>query len=281
MRKLWRLMNNLKKQLLAGPYLLWIIGFIILPMITVVLYALTGTDGRFTLEYMKEVTLHAHLAAIGLSLELGVVTTLVCLIIAYPLAMILKSFNFKHQTFVVFIFMLPMWMNFLLRIMAWKMLLAKNGIFNSILTGLGLSPIQVINTPLAVVIGMVYDYLPFMLLPIYNSMVRIKKDYIEAAHDLGAKNITVFFKIILPLTMSGIVSGIVMVFVPALTSFAVSDILGGGKILLIGNVIEQDFMQGNQWSIGSALSVVLMIFVLISMILSQIFDKDEGSVATW
>jgi spermidine/putrescine transport system permease protein len=174
-----------------------------------------------------------------------------------------------------------MWMNFLLRIMAWKMLLAKNGIFNSILTGLGLSPIQVINTPLAVVIGMVYDYLPFMLLPIYNSMVRIKKDYIEAAHDLGAKNITVFFKIILPLTMSGIVSGIVMVFVPALTSFAVSDILGGGKILLIGNVIEQDFMQGNQWSIGSALSVVLMIFVLISMILSQIFDKDEGSVATW
>jgi spermidine/putrescine transport system permease protein len=128
---------------------------------------------------------------------------------------------------------------------------------------------------------MVYDYLPFMLLPIYNFMVRIKKDYIEAAHDLGAKNITVFFKIILPLTMSGIVSGIVMVFVPALTSFAVSDILGGGKILLIGNVIEQDFMQGNQWSIGSALSVVLMIFVLISMILSQIFDKDEGSVATW
>jgi spermidine/putrescine transport system permease protein len=128
---------------------------------------------------------------------------------------------------------------------------------------------------------MVYDYLPFMLLPIYNSMVRIKKDYIEAAHDLCAKNITVFFKIILPLTMSGIVSGIVMVFVPALTSFAVSDILGGGKILLIGNVIEQDFMQGNQWSIGSALSVVLMIFVLISMILSQIFDKDEGSVATW
>ena len=112
-------------------------------------------------------------------------------------------------------------------------------------------------------------------------MVRIKKDYIEAAQDLGAKSITVFFKIILPLTMSGIVSGIVMVFVPALTSFAVSDILGGGKILLIGNIIEQDFMQGNQWSIGSALSVVLMIFVLISMILSQIFDKDEGSVATW
>lgn len=114
-----------------------------------------------------------------------------------------------------------------------------------------------------------------------NSMVRIKKDYIEAAHDLGAKNITVFFKIILPLTMSGIVSGIVMVFVPALTSFAVSDILGGGKILLIGNVIEQDFMQGNQWSIGSALSVVLMVFVIISMIFSQVFDKDEGSVATW
>ena len=145
----------------------------------------------------------------------------------------------------------------MLRILAWKLLLSKNGVINSILTGFGLSRINIINTPTAVVLGMVYDFLPFMLLPIYNSMTRIRKDWIEAARDLGAGNAAIFFKIILPLTVSGIISGIVMVFVPSLTSFAISQVLGGGHVLLIGNVIEQDFMQGMQWNAGSGLSFVL------------------------
>lgn len=274
-------MNNLKKQLLAGPYLIWIIGFIVLPMIMIMIYAFTNADGAFSLEYLSAITTTTNLNAITLSLKLGFLATLLCLVLSYPLAMILSSFNVKHQNFVVFIFMLPMWMNFLLRIMAWKLLLSKNGIFNSVLHTLGLSSFNILYSPTAVILGMVYDYLPFMLLPIYNSMVRIRKDIIEAAQDLGASNITVFFKIIVPLTLSGVVSGIVMVFVPALTSFAISDILGGGKVLLVGNVIEQDFMQGMQWNAGSALSFVLMIFVFLSMALVNQFDKDGEGTAKW
>ena len=140
---------------------------------------------------------------------------------------------------------------------------------------------MILNTPAAVVFGMVYEYLPFMILPIYNSMARIKKDYIEAAHDLGANDFLIFFKIIIPLTLSGIISGIVMVFVPALTSFAVSELLGGGKVLLIGNVIEESFMQGMQWNAGSSLSLVLMIFVMVSMTIMNIFDKDGEGTAVW
>ncbi|MGN0484508.1 MAG: ABC transporter permease [Lachnospiraceae bacterium] len=272
--------KNLKTQLLAGPYLIWIIGFILLPMLMIFLYAFTNSNGTFSLQYLSAITTKTNLRALGLSLKLGLIATGICLLLSYPLAMILSSFHFKHQNFVVFLFMLPMWMNFLLRIMAWKLLLSKNGVFNSVLHTLGLGSIEILYSPTAVVLGMIYDYLPFMLLPIYNSMMRIRKDIIEAAKDLGAGNLTIFFKIILPLTVSGVISGIVMVFVPALTSFAISDILGGGKVLLVGNVIEQDFMQGMQWNAGSALSFVLMIFVLISMTFVNHFDKEGGTV-TW
>lgn len=269
-------MNRLKsKSLYATPYLVWIIGFIILPMLMVFYYAFTNMNGSFTWNNLSNVTSHVHIAAFILSLLLAFFTTLICLLLAYPLALILKNMNIKHQHTIVFIFMLPMWMNFLLRVMAWKMMLNKNGIFNFMLSNLSFPKINIINTPSAVVIGMVYDYLPFMLLPIYSSMVKIKPDLIEAAKDLGANNKIVFFKVIVPLTMSGIVTGITMVFVPSLTTFAISDILGGGKILLIGNIIEQDFMNGNEWGVGSALSMVLMIFVLITMALSVIFDKKE------
>lgn len=275
-------MNKLKEQLLAGPYLVWIIGFIILPLAMILYYAFVNEDGGFTLENIATITDPVHLKAMGLSLELGVACTVICLLLAYPLAMILNNLQIKNQSFVVFIFMLPMWMNFMLRILAWKLLLNKNGVLNTVLMGMGLEPITILNTPAAVVFGMVYDYLPFMILPIYNSMARIKKDYIEAAHDLGANNITTFFKVIVPLTVSGIISGIVMVFVPALTSFAISELLGGGKVLLIGNIIEESFMKGMQWSVGSGLSFVLMVFVMISMAITNAFDKDgEGGTAVW
>lgn len=274
-------MNNIKKQLLAGPYLLWIIGFILLPLVMIIYYAFTNSNGDFTFEYIGAISSATNLKAIGLSIWLGIGCTLICLILSYPLAMILNSFQIKNQSLVVFIFMLPMWMNFMLRILAWKQLLSKNGVINSILTSIGLGRINIMNTPTAVVLGMVYDFLPFMLLPIYNSMTRIKHDWIEAAKDLGANNFTIFFKIIVPLTMSGIISGIVMVFVPSLTSFAISQILGGGKVLLIGNIIEQDFIHGSQWNAGSGLSFVLMIFVLISMALVNLFDKDGEGTAIW
>ena len=271
-------MNKLRQQLLAGPYLLWIIGFILLPLLMILYYAFTNNNGELTLEYVLAISSHTNLKALGLSLWLGVLCTVICLLLSYPLAMILNGLNIKNQSFIVFIFMLPMWTNFMLRILAWKQLLSKNGVINSFLTTLGFGRIEIMNTPTAVVLGMVYDFLPFMLLPIYNSMTRIKHDWIEAARDLGANNFIIFFKIIVPLTMSGIISGIVMVFVPSLTSFAISQILGGGKVLLIGNIIEQDFIHGSQWNSGSGLSFVLMIFVLISMALVNLFDKDgEGT----
>lgn len=274
-------MSKFKQQFLAGPYLIWIIGFIILPMVMILYYAFTNSDGAFTIEYIAAIATETNRKAIFLSLKLGVICTLVCLVLSYPLAMILNNMQIKNQGLVVFIFMLPMWMNFMLRILAWKLLLSKNGVINSVLTSLGLSRINIINTSGAVILGMVYDFLPFMLLPIYNSLTRIRKDWIEAARDLGANNVTIFFKIILPLSVSGIISGIVMVFVPSLTSFAISQVLGGGHVLLIGNVIEQDFMQGMQWNAGSGLSFVLMIFVIVSMALVNQFDKEGEGTAIW
>ena len=274
-------MSKFKQQFLAGSYLIWIIGFIILPMVMILYYAFTNSNGSFTVEYIAAIATETNRKAIFLSLKLGVICTLVCLVLSYPLAMILNNMQIKNQGLVVFIFMLPMWMNFMLRILAWKLLLSKNGVINSVLTSLGLSRINIINTSGAVILGMVYDFLPFMLLPIYNSLTRIRKDWIEAARDLGANNVTIFFKIILPLSVSGIISGIVMVFVPSLTSFAISQVLGGGHVLLIGNVIEQDFMQGMQWNAGSGLSFVLMIFVIVSMALVNQFDKEGEGTAIW
>ena len=243
-------MSKIKKQLLAGPYLIWIIGFIILPLFMIVYYAFKGSDGGFTFEYVAAIAQHTNIKALLLSLRLGIICTIICLVLSYPLAMILNGLKIKNQSFVVFVFMLPMWMNFMLRILAWKQLSSKNGVINSILTTLGLPGFNIMNTSGAVVLGMVYDFLPFMLLPIYNSMTRIKNDWIEAALDLGANKVTIFFKIILPLTVSGVISGIVMVFVPSLTSFAISQILGGGKVLLIGNIIEQERLLTTQNAAG-------------------------------
>ena len=274
-------LKTLGRQLLAGPYLLWIIGFTILPLLMILYYAVTDVNGAFTLSNLAAIADPVHMKSLLLSLKLGLISTVVCLILSYPLAMILNTFHFKHQSFVVFIFILPMWMNFMLRILAWRLLLSNNGIVNLVLGAVGLNSIKILNTPTAVVFGMVYDFLPFMILPIYNSMARIKQDILDAAKDLGANNFIIFIKIILPLTLSGIISGIIMVFVPALTSFVISDLLGGGKVLLIGNVIEQEFMQGTNWYLGSGLSVVLMIFVIASMAVMNIFDKDGGGNAVW
>lgn len=171
-----------------------------------------------------------------------------------------------------------MWMNFLLRTMAWQNLLEKNGVLNDILTFFHLAQLEIINTPYAIVLGMVYNFLPFMVLPLYNILSKIDKDVINAAKDLGANNFQTFVKITFPLSLPGIISGITMVFVPALTTFVISDLLGGGKILLIGNVIEQTFKQGSNWNLGSGLSLVLMVFVIASMALVSKYDKDgEGA----
>lgn len=270
-------MKNSKK-LLIGPYLFWAIAFIIIPIIMIFYYGLTDADNNFTLMNLAEITTPENLKALGLSLLLSVISTAICLILAYPLAMILSGKTVNQSSFIVLIFILPMWMNFLLRTLAWQTLLEKNGVINAVLSFLHLPELNIINTPYAIVLGMVYNFLPFMVLPIYNVLIKIDKDVINAARDLGANAVQVFTKIILPLSVPGIISGITMVFVPALTTFVISDILGGSKILLIGNVIEQEFTQSYNWHVGSGLSLVLMIFIIFSMALVSKYDKDgEGT----
>ena len=273
-------MNNaqLKKKLLGTPYFLWSLIFILIPFGMVFYYGLTDRSGAFTLNNIISITTAEHAKALWLALLLSLIATVLCLLLAYPLAMILCNMGVNQHSFIVLIFILPMWMNFLLRTMAWQTLLEKTGVINSILNFLHLPALRIINTPYAIVLGMVYNFLPFMVLPIYNALSKIDRSIIHAAKDLGANNIQVFFKITLPLSVPGIISGITMVFIPALTTFVISKLLGGSKVLLIGNVIEEEFTQASNWHLGSGLSIVLMLFIIVNMVLSAIFDKDgEGS----
>ncbi|MDR1801326.1 MAG: ABC transporter permease [Lachnospiraceae bacterium] len=278
-RSLLKNKSRISKQLLAFPYQLWAAAFIVIPLLMILYYGLINQEHEFTLENLARITTPETLKSLGLAILLSLVSTLICLVLAYPLAMILANSNLKQSGFVVLIFILPMWMNSLLRTIAWQNLLEKNGVINQLLEALHLPSLNIINTPSAIVLGMVYNFLPFMVLPIYTVLSKIDKDVITAARDLGANSIQTFARIILPLSTPGIISGITMVFVPALTTFVISDLLGGSKILLIGNVIEQEFKQGNNWNAGSGLSLVLMIFIVISMALIAKYDKEgEGNV---
>lgn len=272
-------MKNNTRKWLAAPYSVWAVGFIIIPLFVILYYAFTSEEGALTLANFSYVLTKENLKALGLSLWLSFLSTVICLVLAYPLAMILTSRNVSQTSFIVLLFILPMWMNSLLRTLAWQTLLEKNGVIKSILSFLHLPALNIINTPAAIVLGMVYNFLPFMVLPLYNILLKIDKDVINAARDLGANSVQTFFQILLPLSMPGIVSGVTMVFIPALTTFVISDLLGGSKILLIGNVIEQEFKQTNNWNAGSALSMILMIFIVFSMFLMNKYDKEgEGSV---
>lgn len=271
--------NKLTDRLLSAPYLLWEAIFIIVPLGMVFYYGLTDRFGAFTMENVVAIMGAEHAKALWLSIALSLASTVVCFLLAYPLAMILAHMNVSQHSFIVLIFILPMWMNFLLRTLAWQTLLEKNGVINNILEFLHMPPLAIINTPAAIILGMVYNFLPFMVLPIYNSLVKVDPNVVNAARDLGANEIQTFFKIIFPLTIPGVISGITMVFVPALTTFVISKLLGGSKILLIGNVIEEEFTQAGNWHLGSGLSIVLMVFILFNMVISPIFDKNgEGNM---
>ena len=265
---------------LSFPYILWMIGFIIIPLVLVVYYGLTNGEKSVTLSNIALISDPVNRRALGLSLELSVISTLICLILAYPLAMILNNTKLKSNSFTVLIIILPMWMNFLLRTIAWQNILERTGVLNTVLHFLGLPSLNIINTPAAIILGMVYNFLPFMVLPIYNVMIKIDKDVIAAARDLGANTGQTFLKIILPLSLPGVISGITMVFVPSLTTFVISTILGGSKIVLIGNVIEQQFRLGN-WNTGSGLSLVLMVFILFSMAILSKYDKESEGSNLW
>ena len=272
-------MKSNVKRLFAGPYILWMIGFTIIPLLLIVYYGLTTKSGAFTLANVCSITTPEHMKALLLSLGLSLASD------RHLPALVLSAGYWccaaaalGTGSFMVFVFILPMWMNFLLRTLAWQTLLEKNGVINGILSFLHLPNIAIINTPWAIILGMVYNFLPFMILPIYNVLAKIDDNTINAAKDLGANNFQTLIHIWIPLSIPGIISGITMVFVPALTTFVISSLLGGSKILLIGNVIEQEFTKGSNWHLGSGLSLVLMIFILLSMALIAKYDKEgEGN----
>lgn len=271
----------MKRKYFSTPYVIWVIGFTILPLITIAISALTNESGAFTLQNVLAISNSINLQALLFSMAIAFGCTVICILLAYPAALILKSFRFKRKGFTIFLLILPMWMNFILRILAWQMILSRNGILNFVLGKFGLSPLEISNTWISLMIGMVYDFLPYMILPIFNAISDIDEDTIEAARDLGAGSGAVFGKIIFPLSMPGMLSGIVMVFVPAMTSFVIADILGGGKVQLIGNIIEQEFMKSMDWHLGAGLSISLMLLVLISLAFTMQNDPEQKGTNIW
>ena len=228
-------MSKIKKQLLAGPYLIWIIGFIILPLFMIVYYAFKSSDGGFTFEYVAAIAQHTNIKALLLSLRLGIICTIICLVLSYPLAMILNGLKIKNQSFVVFVFMLPMWMNFLIRTYSWMTILGDSGVINTILNAIGIHSLKLINNGAAVILGMVYNFLPYMILPIFSVLTKLDNSLVEAAQDLGSNKFEVMKKVIIPLSKPGILSGITMVFVPCVSTFYITQKLGGGQVVLIGD----------------------------------------------
>lgn len=267
-------MNKVQKRnaLLSGPYMFWIVLFIIIPLLFVFYYGFTDGNGHFTMDNILSIAKPEYYKALVLSLVLAVISTLICLLIAYPLALILRNTKISKKNFIIFVFILPMWMNFLLRTYAWQAILDINGVLDSFLAMFGLPSANIINTPAAIVLGMVYDFLPFMVLPIYNVLVKIDDNTINAARDLGANYFQTLRKVIIPLSYAGISSGIIMVFVPSLTTFVISDILGGGKLLLIGNIVENK-VKADNLNLGAGLSLILMIFIVINMVVSMKMDS--------
>ena len=267
--------SNSVRRLLAAPFAAWSAIFIVLPLFFVLYHGLTDEAGAFSLINLGEAFSSEYLRALGLSIVLALVSTVLCLVLAYPLCLILTSMKRGKMALIFVLFLLPLWMNSLLTTMAWQTILEKNGLINMALAALGLPTVTLINTPLAIVIGMVYNFLPYMVLPLYVSLAKIDKSVIEAAHDLGAGWWQTLRRILVPLTLPGIVSGATMVFIPALTTFVISALLGGNKVLLIGNIIEQEFTAAYDWQLGSALSMVLMVFILLNIAL-EAFSGEAG-----
>ena len=262
------------RNLFLAPFCVWAGIFIFVPLICIIYYGLTDAAGNFTFDNIAIISHREYYSSLQLSIILALATTIVCLLLAYPLCLILVDRAKSAGTIIILLFVLPLWMNTLLSTMAWQTIFERDGILNQVLRLLSLPDMTLINTPTAVVIGMIYNYLPYMVLPLYVALSKIDKSIFEAARDLGANSWQTFLKVTLPLSLPGAISGVTMVFIPALTTFAISALLGGSKLLLIGNVIEQEFTVEYDWHLGSALSIILMIFIIINMVITLFFDKS-------
>ncbi len=275
----------MKRKYFAAPYMLWMMVLIVAPMILIMIYAFTGqADGAFTLENIKTALNPVFMKVLLRSLELAVVSTVICLLLGYPIAYFLSRMSARKAAILSMLFIVPMWMNFLLRTYAWMNILDTNGLINQMLVALDLGRAKLMNTQGAVIVGMVYNYLPFMILPIYNILQKIPKANIEAAQDLGGTNAQVFTKVVFPLSLPGVVSGITMVLIPTITTFAISRLLGGSQFMLYGDLIENQFLSVGQvnggWNVGAALSCIMMVLVFICMAITNRFDKGEENGGT-
>lgn len=267
-----------KKSWITYPLVVWSALFIVVPVLLVIFFSFTeklDDSYIFSLTHYKRLMNPVYFNVFFRSIWLALISTFICLLIGYPIAYILAKKPENKRNFLIMIFILPMWMNFLLRTYAWMSILGRNGIINSILTTIGLKSLDLLYSNGAVLLVMVYNFLPFMVLPIYTSLTKMDKDVINAAYDLGAKTSQVFRRIIFPLSIPGVVSGITMVFMPAVSTFVISRLLGGGQYMLVGNLIEQQFTTVGDWNFGSAISIFMMILILISMAIMNKFT-DEG-----
>ena len=258
----------------AVPYEVWMAIFVVAPIVIMVAYAFSSADGGFTMDNF--VQMGGYTEVFLRSFKLAIIATVICLLIGYPVSYLMSREGASFQRTAMVLIMLPMWMNFLLRTYAWMGLLSVNGPVNAVLGVFGLGPFNMLNTSGAVVLGMVYNYVPYMILPLYTSMTKIDQSLVEAAQDLGASTTKTLVRVLIPMSVPGISTGITMVFVPAVSTFVISRMLGGGSNLLIGDLIEMQFL-GNSYNlnVGSAMSLVLMIIVLLCMSFTSSFDEDE------
>ena len=278
MNKMSKTDNKLGLKI-SSPYIIWSGLFIVIPLFLIIFFAFTRSDNgtyTFTLNNFKELMQPMYFRIFYRSIKLALMSTILCLLIGYPAAYISAKSKASRQSVLLMLVIIPMWMNFLLRTYAWSAILGRNGVLNTILTAIGLPAMNILYTDSAVMLGMVYNFLPFMIIPIYTILTKMDQDLINAAKDLGANSTQVFTKVIFPLSMPGVVSGITMVFMPAVSTFVISKLLGGGQFMLIGNLIEQQFMSVGDWHFGSAISIFMMIVILISMALMNKFSDDSG-----
>ena len=265
-------------RLIAAPYIVWSVIFIVVPLIIMFYFALTNESGVFTLANLASIGKYKK--AFGISVLYAAISTLITLLLAYPMAYFMTKLKVSSQRMLMMIVMIPMWMNFLIRTYSWITLLANTGIINTFLGKLGLGPYKLMYTPGAVILGMVYDFIPYMILPIYSVLSKLDKSLLEAAEDLGSNGFTKFKRVILPLSKPGIISGVTMVFVPSVSTFYISRKLGGNKTMLIGDVIEYFFNLGpTYYNVASAISLVLMVMILICLfVMNRFSDDDDGGV---
>ena len=266
-------------RLMAAPHVVWSILFILAPLAFVFYYAFTDKTGAFTLNNIKELGSASYLDIFTRSLCFALAATAICLLVAYPLAYAISRAKPRSQKICIMLTMLPMWMNFLIRTYSIMAILEDTGFLNSLLGRIGMPPLHIINTGGAVIFGMVYDYLPYMVLPIYTVLSKLDNRLLEASADLGCTPMQTFFKVVMPLSRSGVVSGVTMVFVPSVSTFYISQKLGGGKFQLIGDVIERQFQSAYNYNLGAAMSLVLMVLILLSLaVMNRYSDEEEGGL---